>query len=49
MILEYDPQPPFDLSDVQKQNAIQEKISHRMTKYLKQEMGTEFEHSIFAN
>lgn len=49
MILEYDPQPPFNLGNVRKQNAISEKILHRLTEYLKQEMGTEFEHSIFAN
>ena len=49
MVLEYDPQPPFDLSDVQKRAAISEKISHRMTEYLKQEIQAEFEHSIFEN
>lgn len=49
MILEYDPQPPFNLDDVQKQSIISEKISHRLTEYLKQEMQAEFEHSIFGN
>ncbi|NJM23349.1 MAG: DJ-1/PfpI family protein [Richelia sp. SM1_7_0] len=50
LVLEYDPQPLFDCGSLEKADAVvSEKISHRFTEYLKQEMPTGFDSSIFAN
>jgi transcriptional regulator GlxA family with amidase domain len=50
LILEYDPQPPFDSGSLSKAPAIfSELVCHRLTTYLQHELQAEFDSSIFAN